>query len=285
MLVQAGSGVAGIASASSEGVPASFARETVVVPYNDAAAAKEAAAEFGPQLAAIIVEPIAANMGLVLPQPGFLLLLRELCDASGALLIFDEVITGFRLTFGGYQQLCGIKPDLTCLGKIIGGGLPIGALGGRADVMEQLAPLGGVYQAGTLSGNPVSVAAGLALLHLLRDNPPYETLAARTADFTGELRALAKTAGLALQIPAVASMFSFFFMTKEPASFEETQAADRKLFAALFRELLAGGVYLPPSPFEVSFLSAAHDDAVLEQALKAFKPALGALAVASGAAQ
>jgi glutamate-1-semialdehyde 2,1-aminomutase len=278
MLVQAGSGVAALASASSAGVPASFARETIVTPYNDANAVAAAVDRHGDALAAMVVEPLAANMGLVEPAPGFLEALRLEADRCGALLIFDEVITGFRFTFGGYQNLCGVTPDLTCLGKIIGGGMPIGALGGRASVMNHLAPLGPVYQAGTLSGNPVSVAAGLATLRELDATRPYAALAARTRAFVDRLAASAHACGLALHIPTVGSLFSLFFNEKRPTSFEEVQTSDAPRFVALFHRLLAAGVYLPPSPFEASFLSVAHDDTALDCAFAAFEAAFASVA-------
>jgi glutamate-1-semialdehyde 2,1-aminomutase len=274
MLVQAGSGVADLAEASSAGVPPSFAKETLVVPYNDGEAVWHAVEVHGRELAAIIVEPVAANMGLVLPRSGFLQELRRQCDLCGALLIFDEVITGFRLHFGGYQDLCGVCPDLTCLGKIIGGGLPIGALGGRADVMEQLAPLGPVYQAGTLSGNPVCVAAGMAVLGLLKDTKPYAALAEWTCGFVDAIESVARGYGVSLQIPRIGSMFSLFFSGMPVASFEDVKKSQSQDFVPLFQKLLAAGVYLPPSPFEVSFLSTAHDQSCLERAGDAFRQAL-----------
>ncbi len=270
MLVQAGSGVAGIASASSAGVPEAFARETLVAPYNDLAAAQALMQEHGADLAAVIIEPIAANMGLILPKPGFLAELRQMCTASGALLIFDEVITGFRLCFGGFQKLCAITPDITCLGKIIGGGMPIGALGGRRDIMDHLAPLGRVYQAGTLSGNPLSVASGLATLETLAATLPYAGLEQAAEAFAAELRAFAAKTGLELQVPQCGSMFSLFFSAEPVESFADTQHCDSKTFAALFHQLLQRGVYIPPSPFEVCFISTAHDHALLETALHAF---------------
>jgi len=275
LLVQAGSGVAGIAAASSAGVPAAFARETLVAPYNDSDAAEHLVSRHGEDLAAIVVEPVAANMGLVLPRPRFLEGLRTQADACGALLVFDEVITGFRLGFGGYQGLCEVVPDLTCLGKIIGGGLPIGALGGRAEIMEELAPIGPVYQAGTLSGNPVSVAAGLATLNVLRDESPYAELARRTEDFVRGIRRAAREAGHAVEMPQCGSLFGLFFTDRAVQNFNDVQAADRDRFNDLFHRLLADGVYLPPSAYEVCFLSVAHDPDVLARAAGAFERALG----------
>ncbi len=274
LLVKAGSGVAGVASASSAGVPAPCAANTLVARYNHREDVEALVREHGRDLAAIIVEPVAANVGLIPPEPGFLEFLRAQATACGALLVFDEVISGFRFCFGGYQSLCGVTPDLTCLGKIIGGGLPVGALGGRADVMERLAPMGDVYQAGTLSGNPVSVAAGLALLRELQHHPPYAELEARTAKLVGEIRAAAARKGRKVQIPTLGSIFSVFFTDRAPRDFDEVLATDKDAYVAMFHQLLRRGVYMPPSAFEVSFLSTAHDDAVLERAAAAFADSL-----------
>lgn len=274
LLVKAGSGVAGVASASSAGVPAACAQDTLVARYNHREDVEALVREHGADLAAIIVEPVAANVGLILPEPGFLAYLRAQADACGALLIFDEVISGFRFCFGGYQNLCGVRPDLTCLGKIIGGGLPVGALGGRADVMERLAPLGDVYQAGTLSGNPVSVAAGLALLRHLHKTLPYAELEARTRLLVGRIEAAARRAGRTVRIPTLGSVFSIFFTKRAPRDFDDVLATDKDAYVRMFHTLLGNGVYLPPSAFEVSFLSTAHDEAVLEGAAAAFEKAL-----------
>ncbi|MCC5846012.1 MAG: glutamate-1-semialdehyde 2,1-aminomutase [Verrucomicrobia bacterium] len=273
MLVQAGSGVAGIASASSAGVTAECAADTLVAPFNDFNAAEAMVLEHGEDLAAIVVEPIAANMGLVLPTPKYLLHLRELTQRAGALLIFDEVITGFRLNFGAFANVCCAKPDLITLGKIIGGGLPIGAVGGRADLMDQLAPDGPVYQAGTLSGNPLCVAAGLATLRKLKALDPYATLAARCARFTDALKEIAREKGVEVSIPRDGSLFSCFFRSSEPRNFEEVMDSDSAAFVKMFHGLLERGVYLPPSAFETGFLSISHDDPVLDQALDAWRGA------------
>lgn len=279
LLVKAGSGVAGVAAASSAGVPDPCAGNTLVARYNHREDVEALVREFGNDLAAILVEPVAANVGLILPEPGFLEFLRRQCDACGALLVFDEVISGFRFCFGGWQNLCGVKPDLTCLGKIIGGGMPVGALGGRADVMETLAPLGNVYQAGTLSGNPVSVAAGLAVLRELEKNPPYEMLEARTRRLVGAIVDASAQRGLPVTVPTVGSIFSVFFTDRPPRDFAEVLATNQKRYVQLFHRLLDHGVYLPPSPFEVSFLSVAHTDDVLDRAIQAFGAAIRAMEI------
>ncbi len=274
MLVKAGSGVAGIASASSAGVPEGCAANTLVARFNNREDVDAAIAEYGSDLAAIIVEPLPANVGLMLPDAGFLEFLRERTKSIGALLVFDEVISGFRLTFGGYQNLCGITPDLTTLGKIIGGGLPVGAIGGRTDIMERLAPLGDVYQAGTLSGNPVSVAGGLAVLRFLRENNPYPALARTTADFVSTLQKHARAAGVTVTIPTIGSIFSLFFTNTAPRNFDDVLATKKDSYIRLFRLLLDRGMYMPPSPFEVSFISIAHDEAALEHAESAWKDSI-----------
>ena len=274
LLVKAGSGVAGVASASSAGVPAPCAANTLVARYNHPEDVEALVREHGRDLAAIIVEPVAANVGLIPPEPGFLEFLRDQATACGALLVFDEVISGFRFCFGGYQNLCGITPDLTCLGKIIGGGLPVGALGGRAEVMERLAPMGDVYQAGTLSGNPVSVAAGLAILRHLHRHPPYDLLALRTRHLVDAIEAAARAAGRIVQVPTLGSVFSVFFTHRPPRDFDDVLATDKDAYVRMFHALLERGVYLPPSAFEVSFLSAAHDDDALTKAEHAFAAAL-----------
>lgn len=273
LLVKAGSGVAGVASASSAGVPEVCAANTLIARYNHREDVEALIEEHGRDVAAIMVEPVAANVGLILPEEDFLAFLRRKADEAGALLIFDEVITGFRFCYGGWQTICGVSPDLTCLGKIIGGGMPVGAIGGRADIMERLAPLGDVYQAGTLSGNPVSVAAGLAVLNVLRRDPPYAALAEKTRRLVARIEAAAARAGEKIVIPHVGSIFSIFFCERPPRDFSEVLATDKERFIRLFNRLLDGGIYLPPSPFEVSFLSMAHDDTVLEEAGRAFERA------------
>lgn len=266
MLVKAGSGVAGISSASSAGVPEAAAADTLVARYNSPEDVIAIFRKHAKEIAAVIVEPIAANVGLMMPEPGFLQLLREATNASKSLLIFDEVITGFRLCYGGYQGICKVTPDLTTLGKIIGGGLPIGALGGRAEIMERLAPLGDVYQAGTLSGNPVSVAAGLAQLRALKKLNPYPVMEQRTQALVQLIAQAAREHGLPLQIPQLGSIFSVFFTDKPVKNFDDVMATKKDLYVKLFHALLGRGVYLPPSPFEVCFTSLAHDEGILRRA-------------------
>lgn len=278
MLVKAGSGVAGIASASSAGVPAGCTADTLVARYNHLEDVDALLNEHGSDLAAIIVEPVAANVGLILPEKGFLEGLRERTSRIGALLVFDEVINGFRFTFGGYQNVCGIKPDLTCLGKIIGGGMPVGALGGRADIMECLAPLGDVYQAGTLSGNPVSVAGGLATLRWLRDHNPYADLEKKTAFLVSALKEMAAKHGFSVTIPTLGSIFSMFFADHAVRDFDDVMKTDKDKYVHVFHTLMKNGVYMPPSPFEVSFLSIAHTDEHLNRTVAAWEKAFKELA-------
>jgi glutamate-1-semialdehyde 2,1-aminomutase len=269
--------VAGIASASSAGVTDEAAGDTLVAPFNDVAAAEAQIRAHASELAAIVVEPVAANMGLVLPEPKYLLRLRELADEVGALLIFDEVITGFRLTFGAFANLCCAKPDLVTLGKIIGGGLPIGAVGGRLDVMNHLAPDGPVYQAGTLSGNPLCMAAGLATLRTLKALDPYRALTARVVTLTDAMQASCDRKGIPFSVPRDGSMFSFFFRATAPRSFEEVKEADTVRFVKIFHAMLDAGVYFPPSPFETSFISIAHTDEQLSRVAEAWDKAVQAL--------
>ncbi len=262
-LVSAGSGLLTGGLASSKGVNPADAAEVLVPPYNDLAAVERIAAEHGADLAAIIVEPVAGNMGVVAPVPGFLAGLRRVADRCGAVLIFDEVITGFRLgptTYGGLQ---GLVPDLTCLGKIIGGGVPVGAVGGRAALMRELAPLGGVYQAGTLSGNPLAVAAGRAMLALIDAEPPYAHLDALGARLAAGLEAAARAAGLPLHVARLGGMFTPFFCAGPVTQLADAKQADTAVYAAFFQAALAAGIYLPPAQFEAGFVCAAHsaDDA------------------------
>jgi glutamate-1-semialdehyde 2,1-aminomutase len=262
LLASAGSGLATLGLPSSPGVPTTTTGHTIVCPYNDVDAAADAVARYGEGLAAVLVEPVAGNMGVVPPEPGFLLALRRLCDASGALLVFDEVITGFRVARGGAQELYGIAPDLTILGKILGGGLPLAAFGGRADVMDRLAPAGDVYQAGTLSGNPLATAAGLAVLRRLRDPGVYAELERRGALLEAGLAAH----GRVQRVGAMATLF----MTDGPVrDFDGAQRSDTDRYAALFRHLLERGIYVAPSQFEAMFLSLAHGEEEIERTIEA----------------
>lgn len=258
LLVKAGSGGATFGVPDSLGVPEALARLTLTVPYNDLDAVGAVLAAEGRDVAAVVVEPVAGNMGVVPPRAGFLAGLRELTLRYGALLIFDEVITGFRVAYGGAQARYGVTPDLTILGKIIGGGLPVGAYGGRREIMECVAPLGGVYQAGTLSGNPLAVAAGLATLRALREPGVYETLEARAGALEAGLREAAARAGVPVQVNRVASMLTAFFTPHPVTDWTTAARADRERYAAFFHGLLARGVYLAPSQFEAAFLSTAH---------------------------
>jgi len=268
LLVKAGSGLLTFGNPTSAGVPPEFVSHTLVLDYNDSAAVQAAFAEHGSRIACVIVEPVAGNMNLVKPAPGFLETLREQCTRHGALLIFDEVMTGFRVGPQGVQGLTGIVPDLTTLAKVIGGGMPVGAFGGRADVMAQIAPLGPVYQAGTLSGNPVAVAAGLATLRALEQPGFYERLGALTARLAQGLQERARAAGVAFSADSVGGMFGIYFREQVPASFAEVSASDVPAFNRFFHAMLAEGVHFAPSAFEAGFVSAAHDEAVIDRTLE-----------------
>ncbi|MEJ2673329.1 MAG: glutamate-1-semialdehyde 2,1-aminomutase [Deltaproteobacteria bacterium] len=257
-LVTAGSGVLTQAIPGSPGVPEDIAALTVSVPYNDLEAVRQAARRYPGEIAAIIVEPVAGNMGVVPPGPGFLAGLRQICDTEGILLIFDEVITGFRVARGGAQELYGVKPDLTCLGKIIGGGLPVGAYGGRRDLMSQMAPVGPVYQAGTLAGNPVAVAAGLATLAALMEPGVYEDLEAKGAWLAQELAQAAARQRVPVTINRVGSMLTLFFTAGPVSTLEEAKGSDLGQFKRFFQGMLEAGINLPPSQFEAFFVSSAH---------------------------
>jgi glutamate-1-semialdehyde 2,1-aminomutase len=274
LLVGAGSGVATLGIPGSPGVPAAFTELTVQAPYNDLAAVRDAFARWGDELACVIVEPVAGNMGLVPPQPGFLEGLREVCDRHGALLILDEVMTGFRVAWRGAQGLYGIEPDLTCLGKVIGGGLPAAAYGGPAKLMDQLAPVGPVYQAGTLSGNPLAMAAGLETLRRLDAPGVYERLTDVAARLADGFRDAAVEAGIELSTAAVGGMFGFFFHPGPVRSFADARKADAERFKLFFRAMLEQGVYLPPSPYEACFVSLAHRPADVEATLEAARTAM-----------
>lgn len=270
-LVAAGSGVLTQGIPGSPGVPPAIAELTLSLPYNDLEAVRQAFQRYPGEIAAVIVEPVAGNMGVVPPEPGFLSGLRELTRREGALLIFDEVITGFRVAWGGAQAFYGVTPDLTCLGKIIGGGLPVGAYGGRRELMEQLAPLGPVYQAGTLSGNPVAVAAGLATLRALKDPEIYERLEALGSRLETGLGETIREKGLPLCVQRVGSMLTVFFTSGPVRSLTEAQTADLAAFRRFFQGMLQKGVYLPPSQFEAWFVSLAHQEADLEATVQAFR--------------
>jgi len=259
LLVKAGSGVATLGIPGSPGIPEALAALTIPLPYNDAEAVRDVMARLGDQIACIIVEPVAGNMGVVQPRTGFLETLRELTRASGALLVFDEVITGFRVTYGGWQTLTGIVPDLTCLGKIIGGGLPVGTLGGRREIMEHLAPTGPVYQAGTLSGNPLAMSAGIATLDILKEMP-YRQIEGKAEALGAGVLDLFRAKGLPVRINRVGSMFTLFFTGDEVTDFETASHSDTALFARFFRGMLAAGINLAPAQFEAGFVSFAHSD-------------------------
>jgi glutamate-1-semialdehyde 2,1-aminomutase len=277
LLIKAGSGALTHGSPDSAGVPASFARETIVLPYNDRSALDAAFAANPGQIACVIVEPYCGNVGFIMPDPGYLASLREITAKHGAVLIFDEVMTGFRIARGGVQEREKIVPDLTCLGKIIGGGLPVGAFGGRADIMDQLAPLGPVYQAGTLSGNPLAMAAGIASLHLLENGNAYIRLDSLGRQLRDAVLDAAKVKGIALQMPQCGSMFSIFFTDTPVRDYATALTSDAKRFAKFFHACLASGVYLAPSAYEAGFLSTAHDGPAIGRACEVMANAIKAL--------
>jgi glutamate-1-semialdehyde 2,1-aminomutase len=277
LLIKAGSGALTFGVPTSPGVPLALAEQTVTLNYNDTAQVRDAFRQIGKDIACVIVEPVAGNMNCVLPAPGFLEALRRECDASGALLIFDEVMSGFRVALGGAQALYGIRPDLTTLGKIIGGGMPVGAFGGRRDIMERLAPLGPVYQAGTLSGNPVSMAAGLKTLELISAPGFHARLGAMTEKLARRLAASAAKAGVPMTTNHVCGMFGFFFTTEPKVdSFAKVMACDAPRFKRFFHQMLNDGIYFAPSAFETGFLSAAHTDADIDATIAAVDRALAA---------
>ncbi len=278
LLVAAGSGATTFGTPSSAGVPDLLAKNTWVLPFNDPQALEELFVKQGINIAAVIIEPVCGNMGVVAPNKGFLELLSTLAKKHGALVIYDEVMTGFRLGWSGAQGLYGMKPDLTCLGKIIGGGFPVGAFGGRKELMEKVAPLGPVYQAGTLSGNPVAMAAGLAALRTLKSESPYENLNKTTADLAAFIRAEAQKKKIPVQVNQMGSMFTVFFATAAVDSYFSAMASDTRQFSVFFNALLERGVALPPSQFEAAFVSTEHTPAVLEKAKKAISEAFAEVA-------
>ena len=280
LLVKAGSGMATFGVPDSPGVTPGTAQDTITIPYNDFEAFKAVFAEQGAEIAAVIVEPVAGNMGLVLPKPGYLDLLRKVTTEHGALLIFDEVMCGFRASLGGAQAAYAVKPDLTCLGKIIGGGLPVAAYGGRRDIMEQVSPAGPVYQAGTLSGNPLAMTAGLETLKIITappepGEPDYSrVLTIRTKKLVLGVAQKAKEAGVTLQVQQAGSMFGFFFSHREVTDYETSAAADQEAFKVWFKAMLEQGIYLAPSQFETLFMSGAHTDEEIDRTIEAAGVAL-----------
>ena len=278
LLVKAGSGALTFGNPSSAGVPEDIARHTVVLDYNDVGQLEALFAARGSEIACVIVEPVAGNMNLILPRPGFLEALREQCTRHGAVLVFDEVMTGFRVALGGAQARYGIRPDLTTLGKVIGGGMPVGAFGGRREIMEKIAPLGPVYQAGTLSGNPVAVAAGLATLKLVSQPGFADKIEQTTQALVEGLKAEARRAKVPFSAQSVGSMFGLYFRERAPTSFAEVMTSDRDRFNAFFHAMLERGVYLAPSAFEAGFVSASHSAADIEATLAAARDALQVIA-------
>ena len=277
LLVKAGSGVATFGLPDSPGVPADLAKLTITIPYNDLEAFKKIASREGEQIACIIVEPVAGNMGCVPPEQGFLEGLRRVCDQYGIILIFDEVMTGFRVAYGGAQQLYKIKPDMTCLGKVIGGGLPVGAFGGRREIMENVAPIGPIYQAGTLSGNPLAMTAGIETLKLLSKPGVYKTLEKSSSDLQRGLSDAAKETGVPTTFNRVGSMFTGFFTDRKVKDFASAKTSDTDRFGRYFLSMLKNGVNLAPSQFEAAFLSLAHTKADINRTIEAARKSLKSL--------
>ena len=278
LLVKAGSGLLTFGNPTSAGVPADFAKHTLVLDYNNPQQLEDLFAKMGDQIACVIVEPVAGNMNLLRATPAFLETMRRVCTQYGAVLIFDEVMCGFRVALGGAQALYNIQPDLTVLGKVIGGGLPVAAFGGRKDLMQHLAPIGGVYQAGTLSGNPVAVAAGMTTLKLIQIPGFYESLSTQTTKLARGLETAAKEAGVAFCADAIGGMFGMYFTDTLPVDFATMMACDKSKFNTFFHAMLDAGVYLAPSAFEAGFVSAQHDDAVIDATLAAARTAFAQLA-------
>jgi len=277
LLVSAGSGLATLGIPGSPGVPQDLARHTISLPFNSLESVSQAFNKFGPEIAAVIVEPVPGNMGVINPDQAFLKGLRELTNEYGALLIFDEVISGFRVAPGGAQELYDIMPDLTCLGKIIGGGLPVGAYGGKKEIMTRMAPQGDVYQAGTLSGNPLAMAAGLATLKILKEKSPYDELDKLGDMLFSGLKRVAEAAGVNVVINRVGSMGSLFFKDEPVTDFETAKASDENLFKRYFRSMLEQGIYLAPSPYEAAFLSTAHSEETVRKTIECASIALKTL--------
>jgi len=277
LLVKAGSGATTLGIPDSPGVPQSFTEHTLSAPFNDLDAVIELTENFPDEIAAIVLEPVAGNMGMIPPEHGFLQGLRELCDREGILLIFDEVMTGFRVDFSGAQALFQVMPDLSIFGKVIGGGLPVGAYGGRREIMLQVAPAGPVYQAGTLSGNPIAVSAGKTMLKILKEEDPYADLGRKTATPNEALSDAAKKKGIPLETCSMGGMFGFFFSEKKVRNYEDALKCNRDYFITFFREVLSRGIYLAPSPFESLFLSSSHSEADLDQTIEAFQHGLAAI--------
>jgi len=269
LLVKAGSGATTFGIPDSLGVPEDLAKHTLTAPYNDLESVKALVNQYPEQIACIIVEPIAGNMGVVLPEKGFLEGLRKICDERGILLLFDEVITGFRVAYGGAQELYGIKADMTCLGKIIGGGLPVGAYGGKEKIMERVAPLGGVYQAGTLSGNPLAMAAGIATLEILKPKKIYQDLEKKTYYLADRISEIAEERGIPISINRTRGMFTLFFTEGPVRDYSTAKMSDTKRFAKFFVEIMNEGIYLPPSQFEAWFLSLTHTQKDLDKTIEA----------------
>lgn len=277
LLVKAGSGGLTFGNPDSAGVPRSYASETIILPFNDSGAIEESFSRFPGQIAAVILEPYPANCGLILPVPGFLKAVREICTANGAVMILDEVMTGFRVALGGAQEIEGIVPDLTTFAKIIGGGLPAAAFGGRAEIMDYLSPDGPVYQAGTLSGNPLAMAAGIKALELLERERPYECLEEMGGYIKNAILEAARERGIAMQVPQVGSMFSFFFSEKAVLNMDDVLATKSEYFKKVFKYVLDRGVFLPPSPFETCFISTAHEGDIIARSAEIIYNAIKAL--------